>query len=523
MVEIIGEVMEPWSPGGDPDRDEDDDPEEEEISYHDLQKRMWKDRTRLQRLKEKRDAAAAGGGRHEPLAKEEASRRKKMARAQDSILKYMVKIMEVCNARGFVYGIVPKHGKPVTGSSESLREWWKETMKFDQNAPLAIAEYMSQVLDESGEADPSSYMHLLYDLPDTTLGSILSALIQHCAPPQRKFPMEKGLAPPWWPTGTELWWGNQGIAHEQGLPPYKKPHDLKKAWKVSVLASVIKHMSPNLDQMRRLVRHSKSLQDKMSAKETAIWSKVVDQEEALLLQTERCLKISPSQEEREEENRETTWSSSEKRKCVFHREVDEYTLYACQNAECPQSQLSSGFIDRNSRTDHESQCVYGAEKSEDDTSDGGSIKVRNAAVNHFGLAEAESGTELAEYESGPQSPHHTLVQSAMLNLDDWMSLGSHKADKEGGVGGDSHSSDVGQRGGAAMGDYHHDPMSYWRSTGGLEDLMPGNAFEMQQEDLNLNWNPSPKETAMVAAVALNDHADEQASIWDLKYVEVDSD
>ncbi|KAF8012106.1 hypothetical protein BT93_I0283 [Corymbia citriodora subsp. variegata] len=522
MVEIIGEVIEPRSPGDDPEEEEE---EEEEISYDDLQKRMWKDRMHLQRLKEKRDVAAAGGGgggggRHERLGKQEASRRKKMARAQDSILKYMVKIMEVCNAQGFVYGIVPKQGKPVTGSSDGLREWWKETVKFDRNAPLAIAEYMSHVFDESGEVDPTSYMHLLYDLQDTTLGSILSALIQHCAPPQRKFPMEKGLAPPWWPTGTELWWGYQGIAQEQGPPPYKKPHDLKKAWKVSVLAGVIKHMSPNLDQMRRLVRHSKGLQDKMSAKETAIWSKVVDQEEALLLQTERCLKISPSEEEREEENRETMLSSSEKRKCAFDREVNESMLYACQNAECPQSQLSFGFINRISRTDHESQCVYRTEKSNDDNSDSGSIKVGNVAENQFEVADAGSGTELAEHENRPHSPHHTLMQSAMLNLDDWTSSGSSKADKEGVFG--SLSSEEGQICGAAVGDYHHDHMSYWRSEGGLEDLMLHNAFEMQREDLDLNWNPSPKETAMAAA-ALHDHVHEQASIWDLKYVEVDSD
>lgn len=78
----------------------------------------------------------------------------------------------------------------------------------------------------------------------------------------------KGLPPPWWPTGKEVWWGEQGVSQEYGpigQPPYRKAHDLKKAWKVSVLAAVIKHMSPNL-----------------TAKETATWSKVVDQEQALL-------------------------------------------------------------------------------------------------------------------------------------------------------------------------------------------------------------------------------------------------
>lgn len=36
--------------------------------------------------------------------------------------------------------------------------------------------------------------------------------------------------------------GEQGMSQEHGPPPYRKPHDLKKAWKVSVLASVIKHV-----------------------------------------------------------------------------------------------------------------------------------------------------------------------------------------------------------------------------------------------------------------------------------------
>ncbi|KAJ4908590.1 putative ETHYLENE INSENSITIVE 3-like 4 protein [Raphanus sativus] len=73
----------------------------------------------------------------------EASRRKKMARSQDSVLKYMMKIMEVCKAKGFVYGIVPEKGKPITGSSDSLRRWWKETVQFDQTAPNAVTDYLT--------------------------------------------------------------------------------------------------------------------------------------------------------------------------------------------------------------------------------------------------------------------------------------------------------------------------------------------------------------------------------------------
>lgn len=121
----------------------------------------------------------------------------------------MVKIMEVCNAKGFVYGIVPDKGKPVTGSSDSLRERWKDQVRFDQNAPQAIDKFLP--LLEKGDVDEASYMHMLHELQDTTLGSLVSALMQHCVPPQWKFPLERGLAPPWWPTGRELWWGEQGV------------------------------------------------------------------------------------------------------------------------------------------------------------------------------------------------------------------------------------------------------------------------------------------------------------------------
>ena len=51
-----------------------------------------------------------------------------------------------------------------------------------------------------------------------------------------------------------------GVAKGSGAPPYKKPHDLKKAWKVGVLTSVIKHMSPDIGKIRKLVRQSKCLQ-----------------------------------------------------------------------------------------------------------------------------------------------------------------------------------------------------------------------------------------------------------------------
>jgi ethylene-insensitive protein 3 len=334
---VISDETEPYG-------DEGIEEETESVDYEELKKRMWKDKILLQKMKEKQDK----NNEPEVQAKQEASRRKKMSRAQDSVLKYMAKIMDVCKAKGFVYGIIPEKGKPVSGSSDSLREWWKDQIRFDHSAPLAVAKYLP--LFEQDEqfntmiADPNSYIHLLQDLQDSTLGSLLSALMQHCVPPQRRFPLERGISPPWWPTGSENWWGEQGLtAQEQGPPPYKKPHDLKKAWKVSVLASVIKHMSPDLEKLRRLVTQSKTLQDKMTARDSATWSKVMNQEEALLSVTNKCYKLSIS-EQGESSGGSSSSSSSrnEKRKCVFDVGGDDDEDYP-QQSKLPMS--LANFLD----------------------------------------------------------------------------------------------------------------------------------------------------------------------------------
>ncbi|KAK7281024.1 hypothetical protein RIF29_08661 [Crotalaria pallida] len=408
MVEIHVE-SDPCSP--------DDDREADEcIDYDQLKERMHKDRILLEKLKQRQKD-------HKPNQelenKEEASRRKKMSRAQDSILKYMVKIMEVCNAKGFVYGIVPENGQPVTGSSDSLRGWWKDQIRFDQSAPTAISKYLP--LLEKGDLDSSSYIHLLQELQDTTLGSLLSALMQHCIPPQRRFPLERGISPPWWPTGTEAWWGEQGLlAQEHGPPPYKKPHDLKKAWKVSVLAAIVKHMSPDLDKLRRLVTQSKSLQDKMIAKDSATWCKVVNQEEALLQLTNECLRISPSEEGGEIEKQEgessthglnvideSVGSNSDKRKCKFDFGDSVDKLYACQNAQCPRSELSMGFSGKNLRMDHESLCSY--------STDGSHVSVQDHLLNHAPTIDVEDWKKNMEIARTDQN---VVGELASRTLDD---------------------------------------------------------------------------------------------------------
>lgn len=255
---------------------------DEEIEAEELARRMWKDRVKLKRIKEQQKIAAQQeSNKLKPKPTSDQALRKKMSRAQDGILKYMLKLMQVCNARGFVYGIIPEKGKPMSGASDNIREWWKEKVKFDKNGPAALAKYEADnFATENAKNNSGKNTFTLMDLQDATLGSLLSSLMQHCKPPQRKFPLEKGVPPPWWPTGNEQWWLDLGLPHGQ-IPPYRKPHDLKKVWKVGVLTGVIKHMSPNIEKIRTHVRKSKCLQDKMTAKESSIWLGVLSKEETL--------------------------------------------------------------------------------------------------------------------------------------------------------------------------------------------------------------------------------------------------
>ncbi|XP_044973101.1 ETHYLENE INSENSITIVE 3-like 5 protein [Hordeum vulgare subsp. vulgare] len=301
-------------PGGQQEGEEemsDSESGSEPVEISDLKKRMWKDQMLLTRLEGRagaRGVAAAaaaaaarasssmsGSGQEEPP--DVRCRRKAMLRAQDGVLRHMLRMMEACNARGFVYGVIDEAGEPMSGSSDSLRGWWKENVSFDRAGPMGLVGPMGE-----SPVGLASSLHRLQDIQDSTLGSVLSALIQHCEPPQRSFPLERGLAPPWWPTGHESWWGTQGeMQAHQGVPPYRKPHDLKKAWKISLLSAVIKHMSPRFDQMRKLVWQSKRLQQKMSAKESETWSKVLRQEEALGSRLKSSLCITPFDREEEEE------------------------------------------------------------------------------------------------------------------------------------------------------------------------------------------------------------------------------
>ncbi|KAL6563713.1 Ethylene insensitive 3 [Orobanche gracilis] len=385
-------------PSPDPEPVVEDDYTDDELDMDELEKRMWRDKMRLKRLKEIKSGKSEGLDAAKQRQSQEQARRKKMSRAQDGILKYMLKMMEVCKAQGFVYGIIPEKGKPVSGASDNLREWWKDKVRFDRNGPAAIAKYQSDNRipgknEESGPIGPT--LHTLQELQDTTLGSLLSALMQHCDPPQRRFPLEKGVPPPWWPTGNEEWWAQLGLQRDQGPPPYKKPHDLKKAWKVGVLTAVIKHMSPDIAKIRKLVRQSKCLQDKMTAKESATWLAIINQEEKLAreLYPGRCLPLSSSlgseafgTNDNSEYDVEVVGEEchfdvleqkpdpltlltmkddaivnldfSRKRKVGNETNaiMDRQLLYACEFPRCPHSEIRRGFHDRASRDNHQLSC-----------------------------------------------------------------------------------------------------------------------------------------------------------------------
>jgi ethylene-insensitive protein 3 len=382
---------------------------DEEIDVDELERRMWRDKMRLKRLKEQSNKSKDSIDIAKQRQSLEHARRKKMSRAQDGILKYMLKMMEVCKAQGFVYGIIPENGKPVTGASDNLREWWKDKVRFDRNGPAAIAKYQDENSiggKKEGCTSLGPITHTLQELQDTTLGSLLSALMQHCDPPQRRFPLEKGVSPPWWPNGNEQWWPQLGLPNDQSAPPYKKPHDLKKAWKVGVLTAVIKHISPDIAKIRKLVRQSKCLQDKMTAKESATWLAIVNQEESLARQLypDSCPSLLPSggsliisdcseydvvgteddtsfdvQEFKPEPFGSSTSVMREvlpirqfpypnpikgdnvdfilKRKPSSDLQMAK-VLYTCEFVHCPYSKLRLGFDDRISRDNHQLTCPY---------------------------------------------------------------------------------------------------------------------------------------------------------------------
>ncbi|KAF5815581.1 putative transcription factor EIL family [Helianthus annuus] len=126
------------------------------MDVDELERRMRRDRMLLRWLKDQSKGKDVDNTKQRQS--QEQARRKKMSCAQDGILKYMLKMMEVCKAQGFVYGIIPENWKPVSGASDNLRAWWKEKyLAFDRMirySYLAFALYIKHAqLLPIGEAE----------------------------------------------------------------------------------------------------------------------------------------------------------------------------------------------------------------------------------------------------------------------------------------------------------------------------------------------------------------------------------
>ena len=378
-----------------------------------LKYRICCDTIKLKRLQKKRlmngQKELVTDSKH--MGSAEMARRMKFSRAQFAILKYMLKMMEVCNAQGFVYGIIPEKGKPVTGASENLRAWWKEKVRFDRNGPAAGAKYAAENLASTFDEQETdiNIREKLLEIQDTTLGSLLSALMQHCEPPQRRYPLEKGVPPPWWPETNDGWWIELGFPTDKGQAPYKKPHDLKKEWKVGVLTAVIKHLSPNTDKIRQLIKQSKCLQDKMTAKESSLWSAVLYQEDrdyrklhpdaqlpklsngsrSSSITGSFCSNSSDYDVEnyslgedladakdsdkkhklamvQTEENSSVSYARKRAAPFVLQDQMTvnhSFPVFVCENINCPHHDYRHGFADYASRNAHQYNCKFGGSSS----------------------------------------------------------------------------------------------------------------------------------------------------------------
>lgn len=195
--------------------------------------------------------------------------RKRVARSQGRILESSSALMEEGVIEGFVFGLVPCDGKAVSGASANLRAWWKDAVRFDRDGPAAMAAHCTEARSLRVMAE-FSIPAALAELQDGILSSLISTLMPICEPPQRKFPLRKGDPPPWWPAAEK--------ENDWSRPPYKKPHDLKKPWKVSVLIAILRHLMPDVDRIQRSVERSMCLQDKITAKEVEILDSVLAHE-----------------------------------------------------------------------------------------------------------------------------------------------------------------------------------------------------------------------------------------------------
>ncbi|MFS8015165.1 putative transcription factor EIL family [Helianthus anomalus] len=103
----------PRAPETEQDAPVKEDYSDKEMDVNELERRMRRDRMLLRWLKDQSKGKDVDNTIQSQS--QEQARRKKMSWAQDGILKYMLKMMEVCKAQGVVYRIILENWKPVRG------------------------------------------------------------------------------------------------------------------------------------------------------------------------------------------------------------------------------------------------------------------------------------------------------------------------------------------------------------------------------------------------------------------------
>ena len=215
-------------------------------------------------------------------------------------------------------------------------------------------------------------------------------------------------------------------------------------------------MSPTFSRVRRLVNQSKCLQGKMTAKDGAIWSKVVNQEEALSQITKRVLRISS-----EDDDQDPQYTSKEKRKCKFDPEAHVDSSVT--------SEMGLGFVDKNVRKAHEiSECAF--------------------RTGETSSREEENNSKVSELLTKEKT---YLDEAQVLSLADWMNV---KSEAEAGadfIGGENIS------GFTNFGDY----------ASSLEELTK---YTDQLDPYQAAFGVSP----MLDDIPHDDNDQEVTSVWD---------
>ncbi|KAK7322505.1 hypothetical protein VNO77_25887 [Canavalia gladiata] len=376
------------------------------LSIEELETRMWRDRMLLRKLKEERREREKGQSM-------EQLKKKTMSRAQDSVLKNMLKMMEICGVRGFVYGIIPEKGKPVSGASDNLRAWWKEKVKFDRNGPTAISRYD----EESGLhgindtlCGDSSSAYTLHDLPDTTLGTLQDKLTAKetaiwMAVIKREELLAKKMYPQMFPPPPDP-------DHDHVAAPLRRPN---------LFIEGTNYENEGNGDCKNVVVVVGEPNNTLSSAAAA--SNVANSSDNNMLPINK--------------NNMPSENGANKRKADSVESITiPHEAYSCHNSQCPfHENISIGFNDRNARNNHQLTCQFsgtistvqmvGGSKSQLGSSnlDGQSWHTSAQVLNQnqtLGGASDNSGDMLSDlmdiYTAGFQQKRVTSAGSGTSNM-----------------------------------------------------------------------------------------------------------